>query len=151
MLEGAETYAKNLQEMSKAYTGAELKILCKRETVTPAMFDKITAHVVEMAAFLFAQHPQVTALPPPHELPYTFVSRYALCGYLLALRWLSKGGFKDAKLGRVRNDIVDVTFAAYGTFFHGILSEDSTTNEVYASTRDLLKMFKSAWPSILRA
>jgi hypothetical protein len=121
MLEGAETYAKNLQEMSKSYTDTELKILRKGELITSEIFDKITARVLEMSAFLFTAQPDFRGLPPARELPYTFVFRYALCGYLLALRWLSKGGFKDAKIERIRNDI--------------------TTNEVYASAREIVKLF----------
>jgi hypothetical protein len=151
MLEGAETYAKNLQEMSKSYTDAELKILRKNEPITSDIFDKITAHVLEMSAFLFAAQPTFRELAPARELPYTFVFRYALCGYLLALRWLSKGGFKDAKIERIRNDIVDITFAAYGTHFQGVLSDDVTTNEVYASAREIVKLFVGVPPPVLHS
>src|SRR5690606_14600855 len=110
-------YASNLEAASKDYSQEELRILRKSEPVTEELFDKITKNILKMAAFLFAAHPGVKELPPAIELPYTFIFRYAMCGYLLALRWISLGGFKDARPERVRNDIVDVTFSAYGTYF----------------------------------
>jgi hypothetical protein len=41
------------------------------------------------------------------ELPYTFVFRYALAGYLVALRWMAVAGAKNVKPEKIRNDIVD--------------------------------------------
>jgi hypothetical protein len=146
MLADAQTYAKNLEEASKHYTQAELKILRKGEPITDVLFDKITKNILEMAAFLFAAPPGVKELPPASELPYTLIFRYALCGYLLALRWLSRGGFKDAKLERIRNDIVDVTFSAYATHFQGVLSNDSLTNEIHDSARTLVRLFLAVPP-----
>jgi hypothetical protein len=141
----AQSYAANLQEASKAYTQAELKVLRKGE-LTDELFDKLTKHIMEMAAFLFAAHPGVKELPSALELPYTFIFRYATCGYLLALRWLSLGGFKDAKAERIRNDIVDVAFSAYGTHFQGVLSDDAATNEIHDSARAIVKLFLAAPP-----
>jgi hypothetical protein len=57
--------------------------------------------------------------PPALELPYTFIFRYALAGYLVALRWMAVGGAKNVKPEKIRNDIVDATFAAYATYFQG--------------------------------
>ncbi len=146
MLSDAQTYAKNLVEASKHYAQAELKILRKGEPITEELFDKITKNILEMAAFLFAAHPGIKELPPASELPYTFIFRYAMCGYLLALRWLSLGGFKDAKPERIRNDIVDVTFSAYGTHFQGVLSGFAMTHEIHDNARALLKLFLAVPP-----
>jgi hypothetical protein len=41
------------------------------------------------------------------ELPYTFIFRYALAGYLVALRWMAVGGAKNVKPEKIRNDVVD--------------------------------------------
>jgi len=41
------------------------------------------------------------------ELPYTFIFRYALAGYLVALRRMAVGGAKNVKPEKIRNDIVD--------------------------------------------
>jgi len=49
------------------------------------------------------------------------------------------GGAKDARLERIRNDIVDVTFAAYATCFDGLLSKDDMANEIYENADFLLK------------
>ena len=41
------------------------------------------------------------------ELPYTFIFRYALAGYLVALRWMAVAGAKNVKPEKSCNDIVD--------------------------------------------
>lgn len=146
MLAAAQTYAKGLEKASKHYTQVELKSLRQDEPITEELFDKITKNILEMAAFLFAAHPEFKELPPAAELPYTFIFRYAMCGYLLALRWLSLGGFKDAKPERIRNDIVDITFSAYGTHFQGVLSADAMTKEIHDNARSLLKLFLAVPP-----
>jgi hypothetical protein len=122
MRDDQQNYAANLDGMAKNFTEAELKALRKHEPITQEMFGKIRSHVLEMAAFLFMSHPHFTELPAARELPYTFIFRYAIAGYLVALRWISVGGAKSAKPEKIRNDIVDAAYAAYATYFQGLLS-----------------------------
>jgi hypothetical protein len=77
-------------------------------------------------------------LPPALELPYTFILRYALTGYLVALRWIAVGGAKNVKPEKIRNDMVDATYAAYATYFQGLLSHDVKANEIYADAKFFL-------------
>jgi hypothetical protein len=86
MRDDQKTYAENLEEASKHYTDAELKALRRRAPTSDDMFDKIVQNVMTMSAFLFAANPNVKELPPARELGYTFVFRYALAGYMVALR-----------------------------------------------------------------
>ena len=97
MRDEQENYAENLDAMAKNFSEAELKALRKHEPISEEMFGKIQSHVLEMAAFLFAAHPHVTELPPAQELPYRFIFRYTMAGYLVALRWMSVGGARNVK------------------------------------------------------
>jgi hypothetical protein len=49
-----------------------------------------------------------------------------------------------ALAGEDRNDIVDCTYAAYATYFQGLLSDDAGANEIYAETRALHRSGHSA-------
>jgi hypothetical protein len=102
------------------------------------MFDKIMKNVLTMAAFLFSAVPNTRELPPALELPYTFILRYALTGYLIALRWIAVGGAKNVKLEKIRNDMVDATYSAYATYFQGLLSHDVKANEIYGDAKFFL-------------
>jgi hypothetical protein len=146
MRDEQENYAENLDAMVKNFSEAELKALRKHEPISEEMFGKVQSHVLEMAAFLFAAYPHVTELPPARELPYRFIFRYAMAGYLVALRWMSVGGARNVKPEKIRNDIVDCTYAAYATYFQGLLSDDAGANEIYADTKFLVWLFLATPP-----
>jgi hypothetical protein len=125
MRDDQQNYAENLDAMTKTFSEAELKVLRKHEPISDETFGKVQRHVLEMAAFLFTAHPNFRELPTARELPYTFIFGYAMAGYLIALRWMSVGGAKNVKPEKIRNDIVDGTYAAYATYFQGLLSHDA--------------------------
>ena len=139
-------YGKNLEALSRNFTVSELKALRSGKPITEDMFAKISSHILEMAAFFFEKHPHFTSLPPARELPYTFIFRYAVAGYVLALRWIAVGGAKDVKPEKIRNDIVDATFAAYASYFQGLLSDDAKANEIFAETKQVIRLFLSVPP-----
>lgn len=132
-------YAATLEEIAKTYSPDDLRILRKREPLSPELSDKISTQVLNLAAILFARHPKVVKLPPAKELPNTFIFRFALCGYVLALRWIAVGGAKGVKAERLRNDIVDVNFAAFATYFDGLLTADAKADEIYKEADYLIK------------
>src|SRR5690348_16348450 len=66
---------------------------------------------------------------------------YAVAGYLVALRWMSVGGAKNVKPEKIRNDIIDCTYAAYATYFQGLLSDDAGANEIYPDAKFLIGLF----------
>ena len=116
MRDDQQNYAVNLDAVAKSFSEAELKALRKHEPISDEMFEKIQGHVLEMGAFLFAAHQSINELPAARELPYTFIFRYAMGGYLVALRWMSVGRARNVKPEKIRNDIVDCTYAAYATY-----------------------------------
>ncbi|WP_213772880.1 hypothetical protein [Bradyrhizobium sp. dw_78] len=139
-------YAENLDAMAKNFSEAELKALRKHEPMSNDILDKIQTHIPEMAAFLFEASPNFAGLPLARELPYTFIFRYALAGYLVALGWMSVGGAKNVKPEKIRNDIVDATYAAYATYFQGLLSFDGKAGEIYRDAKFLTALFLETPP-----
>jgi hypothetical protein len=87
---------------------------------------------------MFSEHPSVQRLPVEKELPNTFIFRAALCAYLLTLEWISEGGAIGAKASTLRNDMVDINFATYATFFDGLLSKDGKAQRIYQQAHLLL-------------
>jgi len=141
MLGDAARFSESLELIAGTYTAAELQILRRDVPYTKALFEKVTANVMMLAAMMFAGHPRISKLPPASELPCTFIFRAALCAYLLALRWVSVGGAENVKAKRIRNDLVDVNFAAFATYFDGLLSADSKAAGIYCDADYLLRNF----------
>jgi hypothetical protein len=48
---------------------------------------------------------------------------------------------KSVKADKIANDVVDATFAAYATYFQGLLSKDTKANELYRNAKHVLKGF----------
>ena len=127
-----------IDEVAKNYTEAELRTLRKGSPFTEKMTDKVIRGVLLLAAELMKKHPRVTKLPAATELPNTYIFRDALCAYLLTLRWISVGGARNVKPEKLRNDMVDVSFAAYATYFEGPLTADKKLSQVYEEAKYLL-------------
>ena len=127
-----------IDEVAKNYTEAELRTLRKGSPFTEKMTDKVIRGVLLLAAELMRKHPRVTKLPAATELPNTYIFRDALCAYLLTLRWISVGGARNVKPEKLRNDMVDVSFAAYATYFEGPLTADKKLSQVYEEAKYLL-------------
>jgi hypothetical protein len=135
MLADATKMNAAIDGIAARYSDHELRVLRKGERITPAIIGKILEDVTAMTAETFANHPSVSRWPSAENLANAFIFRACLCGYLLALDWLSVGGIKGASPSKLRNDMVDVNFAAYATYFDGLLSADQKTMRIYEEAR----------------
>lgn len=127
------------QDISKTFTQSELYAIRKEGPYTSEMIDKFIKTIMWIAAHSFKDHKQVTEAPDVSVLPNYFIFRFSICAYLLALDWISHGGQKDIKPERLRNDIVDINFATYATYFDGILSFDKKVVKLHAEAELLLE------------
>ncbi len=127
------------EKIAATYSAEELKILRRSEPITPQMGDKFAAQVMWLAAELFSTHPQVAELPRGPEVRNTFIFRHAICAYALAIKAISHGGAGRAAPEKLRNDLVDVNFATFATFFDGLLSADKKAQSIYAEATFLLR------------
>jgi hypothetical protein len=97
---------------------------------------KITGEVLGLARDLFFAHPYFDWPPPLSKLSNAFLFRYAMTGYIVALRCLKEGGQNGVSAKNIGSQIIDATIAAYATYFDGFLSDDGRAQQVYDSARD---------------
>lgn len=138
MLTDAADMPNILDEVAETYTKTELRVIRTGAAYTEQMTDKLIKDILLLALCLFRDHPRVTKLPNAKELPNTFIFRTALCGHLLSLRWIAVGGARNIKPEKMRNDMVDINFAAYATYFDGLLTADKKLNEIHEKAAYLL-------------
>jgi hypothetical protein len=133
------TLSSGIDLMAETYTPAELKILRRREQHTPQMRERLVQNVLSLTEQLFKEQPGATGLPGRPELRNTFIFRYALCGYVSILKRIADGGAGTTSPEKLRNDVIDVNFAAFATYFDGLLTTDKRAGEVYAEAESLLR------------
>lgn len=134
-------------EIAVHYSQSELKILRSGSDYTSTILEKSVRSIMLLAASLFSKHPNVQSLPEFCDLPNTFIFRFSLCAYLLSLNWISVGGAKKVKPERIRNDIVDMNFAAYATYFDGLLTADNKLFEIFLEANIYLRVLRESWAS----
>lgn len=135
VLGDARTMAPIIEEIASQNSKEERRSLRMRQRYTQEIIDKVMQGTMQIAAKIFASHPAVQNWPRREELPNTFVFRTLLCSYLLALDWAARGGVKDATPEKLRNDLIDMNFAAYATFFDGLLSTDTKLLRIHDEAR----------------
>jgi hypothetical protein len=102
------------------------------------MIKKIILGVLHMAVAMFEGHPRVQHLPNQKDMPNTYIFRAALSAYLLILDWIAIAGPRaafGASPKKLRNDMVDINFVAYATYFDDLLSNDAKTIRIYDKAR----------------
>lgn len=148
VLADAGKVAEHIEGVAATFTTDELRALRTRGKVPDCLDEKIMKNIMLVAGLLFKDQPRAGKLPPWNEAPNTFIFRLAICLYLWALNWISVGGAKGAKPTTIRNDMVDLNFAAYATFFDGLLTSNQKLLQLY---RDALKVYRIVFDQSERA
>lgn len=132
MLADAQNMPDAVRATSARFTEYEVKLIRTDSQFSDQLIRKVLDSVIALTRELYVRHPKPpAAVRTLDELSNTFLFRTALCGFFLALDWIAVGGPKDVKITKLRNDIVDVNFAAYATFFDGLLSMDEKLVRIY--------------------
>lgn len=143
LLGDASNFAQIVDDLGRVFTASELRTLRSNAPHTESMDRKFVAIVVKLAQRGFAVH-QKNHIPTWDMMPNTLVFRVMLCACFLALRWLSVGGAGNVKPKNLRNDMVDICFAAYATFFDGLLSQDAKCVSIYGEAMGFLRQIGHA-------
>ncbi|MBD9544857.1 hypothetical protein IB276_36115 [Ensifer sp. ENS04] len=143
MRNSSSELAAGISDIATAFTTGELKIIRRRAEPYPAAIrEKIGDRIMELAIRLMGSHPEVST--PPHtfgEARDRYLFRAAICAMELAIRWIAVGGAEGAKHEVLRNDQVDIQFAAMATYFDGLFSNDVKLVAIYEATLTWLRDF----------
>lgn len=139
MLQGAQTLSDGIKLLEKTFTPAELKILRQRKRYTPQMREKLIDFILRFMAEFAKQHPSALKIRRRPQIRNTFLFRFALCGYVSSLKRIEEGGVGNVKPEKLRNDVIDVNFSAFATYFDGLLTDDKRANSIYDHAAFLLQ------------
>ena len=133
----------HLIRVLKDHTGAEL--LKARRTGAPmpgAEGARLLRSIEYLARRFFRDDKLVLPIPEePGLASRCYVFRLAIAMRLLALWWADHGGIENAKEETIRNDLVDITYAAAATYWDGFETLDRKAADIYSETAYLANGF----------
>jgi hypothetical protein len=127
--------------LEKCFTKEEKAILRNKARMPEELRDKVMYHIMEIAGNLFSHFPNRRRFQEFEELFNTYIFRYSAAAYILFIKWITRGGVGGVKPERLRNDLVDLSYVTYATFFDGLLTKDAKALDVYHDTKELLWKF----------
>ena len=132
-----EVIRDSIRRIEAMLTPDELKNLRAKRPMSPAFVARFADEVLAGAGMFVIQE---LKMPPPTfvQMLYTYPFRYVLCAYACAIDWIMQGAHQGASPERLMNDFTDMAYAAYGTFFDGVLTNDRKLHEIYAFARFML-------------
>jgi len=139
MRKDALLVVQGIRGFSKSYKLEHLAALRKKEELKAEVIDKIINDIMLLAVSLFQKHPDIQEIPQAPQVRNTYIFRFAISAYLLNLRWISDGGIENVSLNRLRNDVVDMHYVTYATFFDGLLTSDNKMKEIYQEACSILE------------
>lgn len=127
--------------LEKCFTKEEKEILRRKGQMPDDLKDKVVYHIMEMAENFFSHFPNYRRFKKFEDLFNTYIFRYSAAAYVLFIKWITRGGIGGVKPERLRNDVVDLSYITYATFFDGLLTKDAKALDVYHDTKELLWKF----------
>ncbi|NVN09808.1 hypothetical protein [Nguyenibacter vanlangensis] len=126
MLEGAQDIMTSLPEMAEQmFAPQQLRIIRMNTRYPEDMFSSIFGaadQIWETLSSVDSRHNWTSEFDEFKN--HTYLYRYALAIVIYLLWWIKNGSQNQKRLDRVRNDLIDLSFAVYGTYFEGLMTAD---------------------------
>ena len=120
------------------FTQEEIAHIRSDRPYTLALIQKIFEVTDALADVFYKRHPDKPRPPSRRARFDAFIYRHALAALLYFLRWIHEGSPLEKAAEKVRNDIVDISFATYGTFFNGVMTDDRKVQQLHMELRVVL-------------
>jgi hypothetical protein len=118
----------------KGFSHTQLKNLRGRDSISEDIIQRIGTNICLISGLIISCHPDGQKTPNFNELRSTFLFRFSLAINCLVIWWIVNGGIGSVGYEKLRNDVVDMTYIAYATYFDGILTCDQKLLKIYQDT-----------------
>lgn len=139
LAQSAETIRRGISITASSYSENDMYLLRSKKPLSPDFIDRIRRDILHVTALHFRDASAFSELPTVGDAFYSFPFRYALCSHALTIRWISEGGYENVSIKKIKNDFTDMTYAAYATFYDGLLTKDRELRQVYQTSKWLLQ------------
>lgn len=76
-----------------------------------------------------------------------YIFRDNLSKFFLALKWVTEHGWKSYPVENMRNDIIDMFYVSFASYFDGVLSNDKKVNSIYEQVIDFIAFYENNSPN----
>jgi len=76
-----------------------------------------------------------------------YLFRDILSKFFLALKWVTEHGWESYPVDKMRNDVIDMLYVTFATYFDGVLSNDKKVNSIYQWAVDFIEFFENNEPN----
>jgi hypothetical protein len=132
--------------MMRFFSEQQIRSIRRDEPLTAEMADTIGFIIRNTSGILASRHPSKPKKITAKSYFDSFITRYSVAAVIYFLEWIRRGGQKNKAINKIRNDMVDLNFAIYGTYFNGVLSADRNLNRYYTELRVALWMLGARMP-----
>ena len=132
MHEGALDIVTSLPEMSEQmFSQHELRIIRTNGRYTEEMFASIFGAAEQIWETLADGHGLKWRPMPRDHVMRAYLFRYAVGLVIYLLWWIGTGSPKLERVDRIRNDLIDLSFVVYGTYYDGVLTADRKAEWIF--------------------
>lgn len=136
----ADEFKDELSKTINSWPSSLLRLFRSKDLFTTHFAAELYSSIRELAATLFRGWPR-HAIPPFSDAIHSFEYRFAVACICLALEW-STGNLPKVSGDSLRNDLLDMTYVAYGTMFDGLMTNEFKVKAVYARARFMVDVAK---------
>jgi len=131
------------RDLANTYTNAEARVIRSGEKFPEPLKVKFVRNVSLLFWMLMRDHPRVRELPKDFDDGCNlYIFRFALCIHIWLLEWIAEGSNEQSNADRVRNDLIDLQVATYGTYFDGLMTGDKRMAHIHAIARFMLETMR---------
>ena len=131
---------------STIYADAEIDIIRSGAKYPFELLEKFVTTSDYIAERFYLAHPLKPRRLRPSARINAFTYRYALATQLFLFSWIRGGNQMNKAHAKLRNDLVDMNFATYATYFNGLMSADKRVVELHAELRAVVKLLGGRVP-----
>ena len=129
-----------IQYYKELFTDEDLKILRRGDVYSREFMSKITNYIMQLATIIMKKSDFY--IESFYKDIDNYLFRFSAAIFFLVLKWISEGGIENIKLKRFQNDIIDMTYSTYGTYFDGVLTNDKKVIEIYKELKNFLRIYR---------
>lgn len=149
LLEGAAEIMTSLPEMEEQmFTRNEVRIIRNGARYTPDMFASIFGAADQIWEMLSAPLDSDLRQLDERYKTKAYLYRYSLALVVYLLRWIMNGSQPHKRLERTRNDLIDLCFAVYGTYYEGLMTADRKASWMHDQLSRALSALGADVPSL---
>lgn len=134
LIEGALEIAASLPEMeAQMFTEAEIRIIRTSRQYPGAMMETIYGAAVQIWEALAHAYRLPWQNLGDNRVARSYLFRYALGLVVHLLWWISSGSQPIRRMDRMRNDMIDLSFCVYASYFDGFMTADEKARWIHAN------------------